>query len=210
MSNSRDVARHRDETRGGAVVFKTIAALIIVPVAIVSIVAARRPDSFRVVRTVSIQAPPERIFPLINDLHRWEEWSPYEKKDPAMERAYSGPSTGKGAVFAFDGNGEVGMGRVEIIEASADSSVGLSLDMFEPFRAHNVVAFSLHPEGDTTTVTWAIEGQSPFFGKLIGLVFDVDRMIGRDFEVGLANLKTIAETEQVAAAHFRELADRSR
>ncbi len=173
---------------------KIIAASIVVLVAVVLIMAARRPDTFRVVRTATIHAPPERIFPLINDLQRWEAWSPYEKKDPAMDRAYSGPRSGKGAVYAFDGNSEVGMGRIEITDSAAPSSITMSLDLLKPLRAHNIVEFSLEPEGGGTVVTWAMEGPSPLLGKLVGLVFDMDRMIGGDFEAGLASLKTLAES----------------
>ena len=169
------------------------AAIVVVLIAAVLLFAATRPDSFRVMRTTSIKAPPERIFPLINEFNRWSAWSPYEKKDPAMKRTFSGPAAGKGAVYAWEGNKDVGKGRMEIADASVPSRVVLNLDFSEPFEAHNVVDFTLEPKGDATQVTWAMRGPMPFLSKVITLFVDMDRMVGGDFETGLANLKAIAE-----------------
>ena len=169
------------------------AAIVVVLIGAVLLFAATRPDSFRVMRTTSIKAPPERIFPLINEFNRWSAWSPYEKKDPAMKRTFSGPAAGKGAVYAWEGNKDVGKGRMEIADASVPSRVVLNLDFSEPFEAHNVVDFTLEPKGDTTQVTWAMRGPMPFLSKVITLFVDMDRMVGGDFETGLANLKAIAE-----------------
>jgi hypothetical protein len=169
------------------------AAVVVVLIAAVLLFAATRPDSFRVTRTTSIKAPPERIFPLINEFNRWSAWSPYEKKDPAMKRTFSGPAAGKGAVYAWEGNKDVGKGRLEIADASVPSRVVLNLDFSEPFEAHNVVDFTLEPKGDATQVTWAMRGPMPFLSKVITLFVDMDRMVGGDFETGLANLKAIAE-----------------
>jgi uncharacterized protein YndB with AHSA1/START domain len=169
------------------------AAIVVVLIAAVLLFAATRPDSFRVMRTTSIKAPPERIFPLINEFNRWSAWSPYEKKDPAMKRTFSGPAAGKGAVYAWEGNKDVGKGRLEIADASVPSRVVLNLDFSEPFEAHNVVDFTLEPKGDATQVTWAMRGPMPFLSKVITLFVDMDRMVGGDFETGLANLKAIAE-----------------
>jgi carbon monoxide dehydrogenase subunit G len=155
--------------------------------------AATRPDSFSVRRAASIQASPEKIFPLINDFSRWSAWSPYEKKDPAMKRSFSGPAAGKGAVYAWEGNGDVGQGRMEIADAVAPSRVTLKLDFVKPFEAHNRVDFTLEPKGGATEVTWAMDGPMPFISKVVTLFVDMDRMVGGDFEAGLANLKAIAE-----------------
>ena len=155
--------------------------------------AVTRPDSFRVQRSATIKAPPEKIFPHINDFQRWSAWSPYEKKDPAMKRTLSGAPSGKGAVYEWDGNKEIGQGRMEITESAAPSQVTLKLDFNRPFEAHNVVDFTLEPRGDATQVTWAIHGPSPFISKVMGIVFDVDKMVGKDFEAGLADLKAISE-----------------
>ena len=172
---------------------KKVAFMVVVLIIALLAYAATRPDTFRVERATSIQAPPEKIFALINDLHSWGAWSPYEKKDPAMKRSLSGAPNGKGAVYAWEGNKEVGKGRMEITESSPPSRVTMKLDFVAPFEAHNIVDFTLDPGGDATNVTWAIHGPSPFISRVIGIFCDMDRMIGKDFEAGLANLKAVAE-----------------
>jgi len=172
---------------------KTIAIVVLVLIGAVLVFAATRPDSFSVRRAASIKAPPEKIFPLINDFSRWGGWSPYEKKDPAMKRSFSGPAAGKGAVYAWQGNKDVGQGRMEIADAAAPSRVTLKLDFVKPFEAHNTVDFTLEPKGDATDVTWAMNGPMPFISKVVCLFVDMDSMVGKDFEAGLANLKAIAE-----------------
>jgi uncharacterized protein YndB with AHSA1/START domain len=175
--------------------------LKIISLAVVAVVggfliyAATRPDSFRVERTATINAPPERIFPLINDFQRWGAWSPFEKKDPGMKRTMSGVSSGKGAVYEWDGNKEIGQGRMEIVESVPPSRITLTLNFTRPFEAHNIVDFTLEPRGDSTQVTWAIHGPSPFISKVMGIVLNVDKMIGKDFEAGLAALKTVSEQQ---------------
>jgi uncharacterized protein YndB with AHSA1/START domain len=151
------------------------------------------PDTFRVQRSTSIKAPPEKIFPLINDLRGWGAWSPYEKRDPAMKRAYSGAATGKGAVYEWDGNKNVGKGRMEITDTAPPSRIAIKLDFFEPFEAHNTAEFTMDGKGDSTSVTWAMYGPANYISKLMGVFFNMDKMIGRDFEAGLANLKAIYE-----------------
>lgn len=173
--------------------FKIIAGVVVILVAGVLAVAFTRPDSFRVQRSASIKAPPEKVYALVNDLRGWKEWSPYEKKDPAMRRTLSGAPSGKGAVYEWSGNKEVGKGRMEITDTTAPSKVLIKLDFLEPFEAHNTAEFSLQGRGDGTDVTWAIYGPSPFMSKLVSVFLDMDRMIGTDFEAGLANLKAIAE-----------------
>jgi carbon monoxide dehydrogenase subunit G len=173
---------------------KIIALVVVVLVAAVLIYAATKPDTFRVQRSASIKAPPEKIFPLINDLHSWGAWSPYEKKDPAMKKTYSGAANGLGAVYEWEGNKDIGKGRMEIAESSPPSRVMMKLDFVKPFEAHNIVEFTLEPNGDSTDVTWAIHGPSPYMSKVMCLFFDMDSMVGKDFETGLANLKTVAET----------------
>ena len=175
--------------------------LKIISLAVVAIVggflvyAATRPDSFRVERTVTINAPPERIFPLVNDFQRWGAWSPFEKKDPGMKRTMSGVSSGEGAVYEWDGNKEIGQGRMEIVESVPPSRITLTLDFTRPFKAHNIVDFTLEPRGNSTQVTWAIHGPSPFISKVMGIVLNMDKMIGKDFEAGLAALKTVSEQQ---------------
>ena|SRR5688572_18595791 len=155
--------------------------------------AATRPDAMRVERTATIKAPPDRIFPLINDFHRWSEWSPWEKLDPAMTRTHSGAGEGRGAVYEWAGNSDVGSGRMEITDSAPPSRVAIQLDFLEPFEAHNTTVFTLNPRADGTEINWAMDGPSPYIAKLMGVFVDMDAMIGRDFESGLQNLKTAAE-----------------
>jgi hypothetical protein len=173
-----------------------IAIAIILVVAILGVLAyaATRPDTFRVQRSASIKASPEKIFPLINDLQVWRGWSPYEKKDPDMQRRYSGPAAGKGAHYAWDGNKEIGAGSLEIIESVPSSKIAMRLDFVRPFESTNRADFTLEPNGDSTTVTWAMTGPLTLMFKLVHMVFNFDRMVGSDFEAGLADLKTLAET----------------
>lgn len=173
--------------------FKTIAIVAVVLIVAILIFAATKPDTFRIQRTASIKAPPEKIFSLINDLHSWDTWSPWEKMDPAMKRTHSGAGQGKGAVYEWDGNQKVGQGRMEITETSPPSKVVIKLDFVKPFEAHNVAEFTLQAKGDATDVTWAMYGRSPYMAKVIHVFFSMDSMVGKQFETGLANLKTITE-----------------
>lgn len=173
---------------------KTILLIVLVGLTAVLVYAATRPDSFRVERSLDIAAPPEKIYPLINDLQRWRAWSPYEKKDPAMQRSFSGPTAGIGAAYAWKGNKHVGEGRMEIIEATPPALIRIQLDFIAPFEGHNIAEFTLQPQGATTRVSWAISGPSPYLSKLIGVFMNMDTMIGGDFEAGLAQLKTLAES----------------
>jgi carbon monoxide dehydrogenase subunit G len=174
-------------------IFAAIGAVLAVGIAVVLILAATKPDQFRVQRSAAIKAPPEKIFPLINDFKAWPAWSPYETKDPAMQRTYSAATGGKGATYAWDGNSNVGSGNMLITDAPAPSKVALDLNMTRPMTAHNKVEFILAPAGDTTTVTWTMNGDAPFFAKIIHVFFNMDKMVGGDFEAGLAKLKAAAE-----------------
>ncbi len=155
--------------------------------------AATRPDVFRVQRSIDIQAPPEKIHALINDLRAFNRWSPYIKKDPAVHLAYRGPATGPGSGYDFAGNKDVGKGQLDITHATAPTSVTMQLHMIEPFEGRNTVEFTLKPQGNTTNVVWAMHGPSPYLSKLVGVFLNVDNMIGKDFAAGLSNLKTLAE-----------------
>jgi len=170
-----------------------IALLAGVAIAALLLYAATRPDTFSVRRTASIKAPAEKIHPLINDLRRFNTWNPYDKKDPNIKGSYRGPLSGPGAGYDFEGNKDVGKGSIQIVDSASPTKVTMKLDMLEPFEGHNVVEFTLAPRGDATEVTWAMHGPSPFIGKVMGVIFDMDRMIGRDFEAGLANLRAVAE-----------------
>jgi carbon monoxide dehydrogenase subunit G len=168
--------------------------LAVVAVLLIAILcfAATKPDSFRVERSVSIKAPPEKIVALIDDFHKWGSWSPWEKLDPAMQRTFSGAPSGTGAAYAWTGNSKVGAGHMEILDASP-SKVTIKLDFLKPFEGHNTAEFTLQPNGDSTRVTWAMYGPSPYMSKVMGTIFNMDNMIGKDFTTGLANMKRVAE-----------------
>src|ERR1700730_13033979 len=182
-------------------VIAIIAVILAIAIAIVLILALTKPNTFRVQRATRIKAPADKIFPLINDFHQWVTWSPYEKKDPAMKRTYSGADSGKGAVYAWDGNNNVGSGRMEILDSSVPSKIVIKLDFFRPFEGHNTAEFTMLPQGGathrttdpTTNVTWLMHGPAPFMSRLMQVFMNIDHMIGKDFEIGLANLKRLTE-----------------
>jgi len=173
--------------------WKTIGIAVVVLVVGVLAFAATRPDDFTVQRSIAIKAEPAKIYPLLVDFRQWPAWSPWEKLDPTMKRTLSGSASGTGAVYAWDGSSKVGAGRMEIKEA-APAKVVIQLDFLKPFEAHNTADFTLAPRPDSITeVTWQMRGPAPFISKLMGVFVDMDKMIGKDFEAGLANLKTAVE-----------------
>ncbi len=172
----------------------TAVSVIVILIFAILAIAASRPGSFVVQRATTINAPPERIFPLINDFHSWPLWSPWEKLDPAMKRTYGGAPAGVGAVYEWFGSGKVGAGRMEITDAPAPSKITIKLDFSKPFEAHNTAEFTLASRGAATDVAWAMRGSSPFLFKLMGLFMNMDTMIGKDFGTGLAQLKAVAES----------------
>lgn len=155
-------------------------------------IAATRPNTFRVQRAASINAPPDVIYPLIADFRAWNGWSPWEKLEPGMDKTFSGADSGTGAVYAWEGK-KVGSGRMEITDTAAPSRITIKLDFFKPWEAHNTTTFTLEPRGGATQVTWTMEGPAPFINKVMGVFMNLDRMIGRDFDAGLAGLKQLAE-----------------
>ena len=171
---------------------KTIAIAGLVILAIPLVMAAYQPDTFRVQRSATIKAAPDKLHGLINDMRAFNTWNPYNRKDPNMKGEYRGPQAGPGAAFHFEGNKDVGKGSISIVD-TAPSRVTMKLDMLEPFEGHNTVEFVLSGKGDATDVTWAMRGPSPYLAKVVGLFMNMDQMIGRDFEAGLANLKARAE-----------------
>ena len=172
---------------------KKIVIGIVLLVLIVLGLAALQPDNFRVQRSIAIKAPAEKILPLISDFHNWTSWSPWEKLDPSMKRNYSGAPRDLGAVYAWEGDDKVGSGRMEITSVTQPTNVGIKLDFLRPFESHCVTDFTLATQGDITTVSWTMSGPSNFMTKLMGLAFSMDKMIGKDFEFGLANMKAVAE-----------------
>jgi hypothetical protein len=173
--------------------FKTVLIVLLIVVAIPLIVAATRPNTLKVQRTATIKARPEKIFPMLDDFRNWTTWSPWEKLDPTMTRKYSGSSSGEGAVYEWEGNKKVGKGRMAITETVPLASVAIDLHFIQPWESRNTTLFTLDPQGDSTTITWTMEGPATFMTKLMGVLMNMDKMIGKDFESGLANMKAAAE-----------------
>jgi uncharacterized protein YndB with AHSA1/START domain len=170
-----------------------VAVVIAVAIAAVLIIAATRADKFSVQRAATINAPAEKVFPLIADFHEWRKWSPWEDRDPDLKRSYSGNERGKGAIYAWDGNKNVGSGRMEILEANAPSLVKIQLDFLKPFEAHNIAEFTMLPQGSATNLIWVMSGPAPFMSKVMQVFMSFDKMVGKDFEAGLAKIKSNAE-----------------
>jgi uncharacterized protein YndB with AHSA1/START domain len=157
------------------------------------IVITGRPDEFTVTRAANISAPPEEIFSHVNDLHKWEAWSPWAKLDPNAKNTFSGADTGAGAAMAWDGNKKVGAGQMTITESQPSGLIRLRLDFRKPMQATNTVEFAFRPEGGQTVVTWSMAGKSCSMSKVFGLFMDFDKMCGCQFEKGLASLKSVTE-----------------
>jgi len=174
-------------------VIKKILGVLAVLIGVIVILALMQPDSFTVQRSTAITAPPEKVFPLVNDFAQWQRWSPWENKDPAMKRTMSTNTAGKGATYAWAGNKEVGEGRMEIVESTPPTKVDIKLDFMVPFEAHNQATFTFEPKGAGTQVTWVMQGPMPFISKVFSVFVSMDKMIGKDFEAGLSNLKVAAE-----------------
>jgi hypothetical protein len=172
---------------------KKIGLVLLAVIAIILVIAATKPNEFTVTRTVTIKAPPEKIYPLVADFHNWPAWSPWEKLDPNMKRTLSGAAMGPGAAYAWNGDSNVGSGRMEIIAATAPSNVDINLDFIRPFESNNHTRFDFKPVGDGTLVTWTMKGPMPFMSKLMTVFVSIDEMVGRDFEKGLAQMKAAAE-----------------
>jgi uncharacterized protein YndB with AHSA1/START domain len=170
-----------------------IAIAIVGLVAALLIRAALLSPSFRIARTQEVHASPDKIYNALTDFQQWKRWSPYEQKDPDMKRLYSGAATGKGAIYAWDGDKNIGAGRMEILSAEP-KKIDIQLDFFKPFKAQNFAEFTLEPNGSSTRVTWAMHGHSQFLCRLISTFVSMDKMVGKDFEAGLKNLKEVAES----------------
>jgi hypothetical protein len=160
----------------------------------VLIYASSKPEVFHVERSVRIHATPDAIFPLINDLHRWEAWTPYDK-DPAIQRTYSGSAAGVGARYAWEGNKQVGQGEISIRETLPPRLLEFDLHMVKPFEGRNVATFSLDPDGDATRVTWSLDDKHKLMHKIMSIFLNLDHMIGKDFAVGLDRLKALVEQQ---------------
>ena len=170
---------------------------ILIPVAVIVlgflVVVTMQPADFRVTRTATIAAPAAAVFAQVNDFHNWQAWSPWEKMDPAMKRTYEGAPAGRGAIYAWVGNKEVGEGRMTVTESRPNELIRIKLEFVKPFRATNVAEFSFELRGDQTAVTWTMTGEKNFLTKAIHLFMNIDRMVGGSFETGLAQMKALVE-----------------
>lgn len=173
--------------------WKRFLLAVVIIAAVVSALALTQPDTFRIERSIVIKAPPERVFSYLDDFHQWPAWSPWERLDPAMQRAFSGAPRGKGAGYSWSGNDDVGQGSMEIVDSASPRTLDIRLDFVKPFESHNEVRFVLQPRADGTVVTWAMSGNAPFLMKLVEVFTSVEDMAGPDFEQGLAQLKEVAE-----------------
>jgi hypothetical protein len=171
----------------------TLAAVAAV-IVVFLIVVALQPSDFRIERSATMRAPAPAAFAQVNDFQNWQAWSPWEKVDPALKRQYEGPKAGTGAVYAWQGNKDVGEGRMTIMESRPAEVVRIKLEFFKPFAATNTAEFSFKPAGaDSTAVTWSMAGQNTFLSKAISLFIDMDRMVGGMFDQGLTQMKAIVE-----------------
>lgn len=158
-----------------------------------AVIVTRRPSEFRIARSTTIAAPPPTVFAEVNDFHRWEAWNPWGKIDPAMKQAYEGAPAGAGAIYSWSGNNEVGEGRMTITESRPSDLIRIKLEFFKPFRATNTTEFTFNPEGDRTAVAWSMTGQNNFMAKAVHLFMNMDKMVGGQFEKGLAQMKSVVE-----------------
>ena len=155
-----------------------------------------RPDEFKVVRSATIAAPPATVFEQVNDFHKWDAWSPWAKLDPACKNTFDGAAAGKGAIFAWDGNNKVGAGRMTVTESQPAEAIRINLEFLRPFKATNIAEFVFRPHGTGTEVTWNMFGKNNLLSKVFGLFVDCEKMVGKDFEKGLASLKVITESKK--------------
>ncbi len=183
-------------TRGNArvAIYIGIAVLVVIVVGLLAFIGSR-PEDFHIERSRQINAPGDVVFSMINDLHQWERWSPYEKLDPNMQKTFVGPAAGPGASYAWNGNNQAGEGRMTIVESKPGELVSMDLEFTRPFACKNKVNFELAPAATGTRVSWIMEGKNNLIGKAFSALFDMDAMVGKEFENGLANLNTVAQAE---------------
>ena len=181
------------KTRG---LLKKVLLGLVAIIVLLIVVVALQPGDFRVTRSATIKAPPNVVFKQVNDFHKWQAWSPRAKLDPNAQATFSGAEAGAGAQFAWAGNDKVGKGRMEIMESHPADRIKIKLEFIEPFPATNTTEFTFKPLGDATEVTWNMTGANDFMGKAFCLVMNMDKMVGGDFEKGLANMKAVAEAAQ--------------
>jgi uncharacterized protein YndB with AHSA1/START domain len=176
-----------------SLVLLATAAIVVVVIAGILAFAASKPNEIQITRHTIIEAPPERIFALIDDFHNWKQWAPQDRADPTFARTFSGAANGAGSVCEFRGSQQSGEGRMEIVSSTAPSSITVVVDFRKPFVAHNTNQFTLVSQGRATRVTWTMRGTNPFVAKVMSVFVNIDAAVGQHFETGLANLKAAAE-----------------
>lgn len=162
-------------------------------VAVVIVIVAVQPSAYRVVRSATMSAPPSAVFEQVNDFRNWIAWSPWEKLDPQMKRTHEGASSGVGAIYSWEGNKQVGQGRMTITDSSPGEMIRIKLEFIKPFKATNTTEFTFQPQDSQTVVTWTMTGTKNFMFKAVSLFMNMDKLIGGDFEKGLANMKSVVE-----------------
>ncbi len=176
---------------------KKILLVVVAVLVALAVTIALQPSTFKVTRTASIAAPPAQVFALVNDFHKWSAWSPWATLDPAMKETYSGSPSGNGAVYAWTGNSEVGEGRMTVLESKLGELVRIKLEFLKPFASTSDTEFTFAGSGNATSVTWVMSGDNNFLSKAMCLFMGgMDKMIGPDFERGLAQMKTVAEVQK--------------
>ena len=186
--------------RRGWKILKSLLALFVVASATIALLMTIQPDIFHVERTAAVDASPHVVHAIINDLHQWDRWSPYDKLDPNMKKSHSGPETGTGSIYSWEGNDQVGAGKLTIVDSRPDEAVMMKLEFTRPFECSSDVKFTVIPTDKGSSVSWSMDGKNTFFCRFFSLFMNMDRMIGNDFEVGLANLNKIANETPAKAA----------
>ena len=181
---------------------KIIVIVVAAVVIGVVIVIALQPAEFRVARSATMAAPAPAVFAQVNDFHKWRAWKPWGKIDPAMEQSYAGARSGTGAIYAWSGNKRVGEGRMTIIESRPSELIRINLEFLKPFAANNTAVFTFKPAGAQTDVTWSMAGKNNFLAKAIHLFMDMDKMVGGQFEQGLASMKSVVEANPKSSDHL--------
>ena len=172
---------------------KNILITVAIIISVLAVVVALQPAEFRVARSATVSAPAQVVYAQVEDLRKWEAWNPWQKIDPAMKLTFAGPATGPGASYSWVGNNQVGEGRLTVIESRPNDLVRIKLEFMKPFAATNTAQFTFKPEGDKTAVTWSMQGNNNFIAKALHLVMNMDKMVGGQFEKGLADMKLVAE-----------------
>ncbi len=195
-SRRATLIKHTNEIIGGNAMLNIILFLIPAVILVILWLASKQPDTFKVTRTARMDAPPSTIFPHVNNLQNWHDWSPWAKLDPHSKTEFEGPAEGSGAKMSWAGNNKVGVGSMTIVESRPGEYIRFKLEFLKPMKATNTAEFNFAPDGGATTVAWTMTGTNNFMGKIMGMLMNCDKMVGGQFEKGLADLKALVEKEK--------------